>query len=180
MYTLVIFSGINNCATVMNFIATERNVFYRERFARMYSSWAYSFSQVRFCIQAYWMPNYDPFGIECFFFLQILVEVPYSLLQALLCTTIVYPMIGYEMSVYKMFWSLYSIFCSLLIFNYCGMLMVALMPNIHMALTLRSSFFSMVNLFAGFVIPKQVSFLLSALLVNDCAFRLINTKKCIF
>jgi len=46
MYTIVIFSGINNCATVMNFIATERNVFYRERFARMYSSWAYSFSQV--------------------------------------------------------------------------------------------------------------------------------------
>ncbi|CAA7017297.1 unnamed protein product [Microthlaspi erraticum] len=130
MYTLVIFSGINNCATVMNFIATERNVFYRERFARMYSSWAYSLSQ-------------------------ILVEVPYSLLQALLCTIIVYPMIGYQMSVFKMFWSLYSIFCSLLIFNYCGMLMVALMPNIHMALTLRSSFFSMVNLFAGFVIPKQ-------------------------
>ncbi|XP_020875007.1 ABC transporter G family member 41 isoform X2 [Arabidopsis lyrata subsp. lyrata] len=130
MYTLVIFSGINNCATVMNFIATERNVFYRERFARMYSSWAYSFSQV-------------------------LVEVPYSLLQSLLCTIIVYPMIGYHMSVYKMFWSLYSIFCSLLIFNYCGMLMVALTPNIHMALTLRSTFFSMVNLFAGFVMPKQ-------------------------
>ncbi|CAN7084495.1 unnamed protein product [Brassica oleracea var. botrytis] len=130
MYTLVIFSGINNCATVMNFIATERNVFYRERFARMYSSWAYSFSQV-------------------------LVEIPYSLLQSLLCTIIVYPMIGYHMSVYKMFWSWYSTFCSLLIFNYCGMLMVALTPNIHMALTLRTTFFSMVNLFAGFTIPKQ-------------------------
>ncbi|KAL0662220.1 hypothetical protein Bca4012_099057 [Brassica carinata] len=130
MYTLVIFSGINNCATVMNFIATERNVFYRERFARMYSSWAYSFSQV-------------------------LVEIPYSLLQSLLCTIIVYPMIGYHMSVYKMFWSWYSTFCSLLIFNYCGMLMVALTPNIHMALTLRTTFFSMVNLFAGFTIPKK-------------------------
>ncbi|RID62357.1 hypothetical protein BRARA_E01435 [Brassica rapa] len=130
MYTLVIFSGINNCATVMNFIATERNVFYRERFARMYSSWAYSFSQV-------------------------LVEIPYSLLQSLLCTIIVYPMIGYHMSVYKMFWSWYSTFCSLLVFNYCGMLMVALTPNIHMALTLRTTFFSMVNLFAGFTIPKQ-------------------------
>ncbi|KAF2606954.1 hypothetical protein F2Q68_00044521 [Brassica cretica] len=130
MYTLVIFSGINNCATVMNFIATERNIFYRERFARMYSSWAYSFSQV-------------------------LVEIPYSLLQSLLCTIIVYPMIGYHMSVYKMFWSWYSTFCSLLIFNYCGMLMVALTPNIHMALTLRTTFFSMVNLFAGFTIPKQ-------------------------
>jgi len=88
--------------------------------------------------------------------LQVLVEVPYSLLQSLLCTIIVYPMIGYHMSVYKMFWSLYSIFCSLLIFNYCGLLMVALTPNIHMALTLRSTFFSMVNLFAGFVMPKQV------------------------
>ncbi|CAN6929218.1 unnamed protein product [Brassica oleracea] len=130
MYTLVIFSGINNCATVMNFIATERNVFYRERFARMYSSWAYSFSQV-------------------------LVEIPYSFLQSLLCTIIVYPMIGYHMSVYKMFWSWYSTFCSLLIFNYCGMLMVALTPNIHMALTLRTTFFSMVNLFAGFTIPKK-------------------------
>ncbi|KAL1220621.1 ABC transporter G family member 41 [Cardamine amara subsp. amara] len=130
MYTLVIFSGINNCATVMNFIATERNVFYRERFARMYSSWAYSFSQV-------------------------LVEIPYSLLQSLLCTIIAYPMIGYHMSVYKIFWSLYSMFCLLLIFNYCGMLMVALTPNIHMAMTLRSSFFSMVNIFAGFAMPKQ-------------------------
>jgi len=35
--------------------------------------------------------------------------------------------------------------------------MVALTPNIHMALTLRSTFFSMVNLFAGFVMPKQVT-----------------------
>ncbi|CAD5327980.1 unnamed protein product [Arabidopsis thaliana] len=130
MYTLVVFPGMNNCAAVINFIAAERNVFYRERFARMYSSWAYSFSQV-------------------------LIEVPYSLLQSLLCTIIVYPTIGYHMSVYKMFWSLYSIFCSLLIFNYSGMLMVALTPNIHMAVTLRSSFFSMLNLFAGFVIPKQ-------------------------
>ncbi|KAL1220620.1 ABC transporter G family member 41 [Cardamine amara subsp. amara] len=130
MYTLVIFPGMNNCAAMMNFVAAERYVFYRERFARMYSSWAYSFSQV-------------------------LIEVPYSLLQSILCTIIVYPIIGYHMSVYKMFWSLYSIFCSLLIFNYCGMLMVALTPNIHMAVTLRSTFFSMVNLFAGFVIPKQ-------------------------
>jgi len=46
MYTLVVFPGMNNCAAVINFIAAERNVFYRERFARMYSSWAYSFSQV--------------------------------------------------------------------------------------------------------------------------------------
>lgn len=77
-------------------------------------------------------------------------------------------MIGYHMSVYKMFWSWYSTFCSLLVFNYCGMLMVALTPNIHMALTLRTTFFSMVNLFAGFTIPKKVSPLLShAIFTNN-------------
>ncbi|KAL0890311.1 hypothetical protein Bca101_014294 [Brassica carinata] len=110
-------------------IATERNVFYRERFAQMYSSWAYSLAQV-------------------------LVEIPYSLFQSILCVVIVYPMVGYHFSVYKVFWSFYSVFCSLLIFNYFGMLLVVVTPNIHVAFTLRSGFYSMVNLFAGYVMPK--------------------------
>lgn len=46
MYTVVLFTGINNCSTVLFCIATERNVFYRERFAQMYNSWAYSLAQV--------------------------------------------------------------------------------------------------------------------------------------
>lgn len=50
MFTVVLFSGINNCSTVLFSVATERNVFYRERFARMYTSWAYSLAQVKtFC-----------------------------------------------------------------------------------------------------------------------------------
>lgn len=188
MYTLVIFPGMNNCGAVINFVAAERNVFYRERFARMYSSWAYSFSQVNNvsvkngCCQLLRSRSYSKslrdannflgslYIIQIFNVLQVLVEVPYSLLQSVLYTIIVYPMIGYHMSVYKMFWSLYSIFCSLLIFNYCGMLMVALTPNVHMAVTLRSSFFSMLNLFAGFVIPKQVRLPLSLT-------SLLNTAK---
>ncbi|KAL0890313.1 hypothetical protein Bca101_014296 [Brassica carinata] len=129
MYTVVLFTGINNCSTVLFCIATERNVFYRERFAQMYNSWAYSLAQV-------------------------LVEIPYSLLQSILCVVIVYPMVGYHFSVYKVFWSLYSVFCSLLIFNYFGMLLVVVTPNIHVAFTLRSGFYSMVNLFAGYVMPK--------------------------
>ncbi|KAL0738242.1 hypothetical protein Bca4012_014452 [Brassica carinata] len=132
MYTVVLFTGINNCSTVLFCIATERNVFYRERFAQMYNSWAYSLAQV-------------------------LVEIPYSLLQSILCVVIVYPMVGYHFSVYKVFWSLYSVFCSLLIFNYFGMLLVVVTPNIHVAFTLRSGFYSMVNLFAGYVMPKPVS-----------------------
>ncbi|CAH2079072.1 unnamed protein product [Thlaspi arvense] len=129
MFTVVLFSGINNCSTVLFCVATERNVFYRERFARMYTSWAYSLAQV-------------------------LVEIPYSLFQSIVCVTIVYPMVGFHWSFYKVFWSFYSVFCSLLIFNYFGMLLVVVTPNIHVAFTLRSSFYSIVNLFAGYVMPK--------------------------
>jgi hypothetical protein len=46
MYSIIIFFGINNCSPVLAFVARERTVFYRERFAGMYSSWAYSFAQV--------------------------------------------------------------------------------------------------------------------------------------
>jgi hypothetical protein len=47
MYTAVIFLGINNCSTVVPYVVTERTVFYREKFAAMYSPWAYSLAQVQ-------------------------------------------------------------------------------------------------------------------------------------
>ncbi|EEF43176.1 ATP-binding cassette transporter, putative [Ricinus communis] len=45
-YIAVIFLGINNCSTVLPYVATERTVLYREKFAGVYSAWAYSFAQV--------------------------------------------------------------------------------------------------------------------------------------
>ena len=46
MYGITLFTGINSCQSVMPFIFIERSVVYRERFAGMYSPWAYSFAQV--------------------------------------------------------------------------------------------------------------------------------------
>jgi hypothetical protein len=46
MFGTTIFVGINNCQSVMPFVSIERSVVYRERFAGMYSPWAYSFAQV--------------------------------------------------------------------------------------------------------------------------------------
>jgi hypothetical protein len=46
MYGTTLFAGINNCQSVMPFVSVERSVVYRERFAGMYSPWAYSFAQV--------------------------------------------------------------------------------------------------------------------------------------
>ncbi|XP_031397820.1 pleiotropic drug resistance protein 3-like isoform X2 [Punica granatum] len=45
MYIAVIFLGLNYCSSVLPLVATERTVLYRETFAGMYSSSAYSFAQ---------------------------------------------------------------------------------------------------------------------------------------
>ncbi|KAK3441449.1 hypothetical protein EUGRSUZ_B01809 [Eucalyptus grandis] len=129
MFIAVIFLGINNCSSVLQYIAMERTVMYRERFAGMYSSWAFSLAQV-------------------------VVEIPYILAEAISFVIITYPMIGYFGSAYKIFWYFYVMFCSLLSFTYLGMLLVSLTPNFMVAAILQSAFYANFNLFAGFLIPK--------------------------
>ncbi|XP_048137047.1 pleiotropic drug resistance protein 3-like isoform X2 [Rhodamnia argentea] len=129
MYIAVIFLGINNCSSVLQYVAMARTVMYRERFAGMYSSWAFSLAQV-------------------------VVEIPYILVQVISFVIITYPMIGYFGSAYKIFWYSYVMFCSLLSFNYLGMLLVSLTPNFMVAAILQSAFYTSFNLFAGFLIPK--------------------------
>ncbi|KAF5463243.1 hypothetical protein F2P56_019173 [Juglans regia] len=129
MYTTVTLLGINNCTTVLPYIAAERNVMYRERFAGMYSSWAHSLAQV-------------------------MVEIPYLFIETALFVTISYPMIGYFGSAYKVFWYFYAIFCSLLYYNYLGMLVMSLTPNFSVAAILCSAFYTILTLFAGFLVPE--------------------------
>lgn len=54
MFIFVQTLGIINCSGVVPFVSKERNVLYRERFAGMYSSLAYSLAQVtETCLQLY-------------------------------------------------------------------------------------------------------------------------------
>nr|XP_051186275.1 ABC transporter G family member 41-like isoform X1 [Lolium perenne] len=128
MYGITLFSGINNCQSVMPFVSVERSVVYRERFAGMYSPWAYSFAQVA-------------------------MEIPYVLVQVLLFMVISYPMVGYTWTPAKFFWFMYTMFCTLLYFLYLGMLMVSLTPNIQVASILASMFYTLQNLMCGFIVP---------------------------
>ncbi|RWR88790.1 ABC transporter-like protein [Cinnamomum micranthum f. kanehirae] len=128
MFSALFFIGINNCSLVLPFVATERTVLYREMFAGMYSSWAYSFAQVA-------------------------IEVPYIFFQALILVTITYPSMGYYWSAYKIFWYFYALFCTQLYFTYLGMLIMSLSPNVQVASILASSSYTMLNLFSGFLIP---------------------------
>ncbi|CAI9101372.1 OLC1v1038678C1 [Oldenlandia corymbosa var. corymbosa] len=129
LYISVIFCGINNAASVLPYVNSERAVLYRERFAGMYAPWAYAFAQVT-------------------------VEIPYILAQAVIYTIITYPMAGYYWTAYKVFWYFYSMFCILLCFNYLGMLLVAITPSYPIAAILQSTFYTNMNLFAGFLVPQ--------------------------
>ncbi|XP_011005974.1 PREDICTED: pleiotropic drug resistance protein 3-like [Populus euphratica] len=129
IFIFIQFAGIGNCSSVLPFVATERAIVYRERFAGMYSSWAYSSAQV-------------------------VVEIPYILLQAVLLLIITYPAINFYWSAYKVLWYFYSMFCTLLYFNYLGLLLVSLTPNFQMASIWASFFYTMTNLFSGYLVPE--------------------------
>ncbi|KAG8501168.1 hypothetical protein CXB51_003276 [Gossypium anomalum] len=129
MYGAVIFLGCNSGSAVQPFVATERIIMYRERFAGMYCSWCYTLAQV-------------------------LIEIPYLFTQAVVFVILTYSMIGYYVTTYKVFWYFYAIFSTLLGFNYLGMLLVALTPNVAIAGALTSFFYPLFNLFSGFLLPK--------------------------
>ncbi|KAJ0976462.1 hypothetical protein J5N97_018427 [Dioscorea zingiberensis] len=128
IYMSVIIIGVNSCTSVIPFITTERTVLYREKFAGMYSTMAYSLSQV-------------------------FIEIPYAIMLALLFTVITYPTVGYFWSTYKFIWFFYTIFCAILSYVYLGMLFVSLTPNFQLTFILATFFYQPLILFSGFLIP---------------------------
>ena len=92
-----------------------------------------------------------------FLTLQVTVEIPYISLQALLFVTITYPAINFYWSAYKMIWYSYTLFSTLLYFNYLGMMFISLTPTFQVASVLAGFSYTMLNLFAGFIIPEPVS-----------------------
>ncbi|XVE73519.1 hypothetical protein DITRI_Ditri11bG0124800 [Diplodiscus trichospermus] len=128
MYVFMIFTGISNCSSVLPFIATQRPIVYRERFARMYSSWVYSLAQV-------------------------IIEIPYIFLEAVLFLTITYPAVNFYVSAYKVFWYFYTMFCTLLYYKYLGMMLVSLTPTYQVATIFASLCYTLMSLFSGYLIP---------------------------
>ncbi|KAL2630297.1 hypothetical protein R1flu_014983 [Riccia fluitans] len=129
MYGAVLFIGVNNASTVQPLVATERTVFYRERAAGMYSAVPYALAQV-------------------------LIEIPYILLQTFLYSAITYAMIGLEWTAAKFFWYMFFMFFTFMYFTYYGMMAVALTPNHQIAAVVAAFFYSIFNLFSGFLVSK--------------------------
>ncbi|AES81579.2 drug resistance transporter-like ABC domain protein [Medicago truncatula] len=125
MYAAVILIGVMNGNSVQPVVAVERTVFYRERAAGMYSAFPYAFGQL-----------------------------PYVFVQAVVYGIIVYAMIGFEWSMVKVLWCLFFLFFTFLYYTYYGMMSVALTPNNHISIIVSSAFYSIWNLFSGFIVPR--------------------------
>ncbi|KAI5072441.1 hypothetical protein GOP47_0012547 [Adiantum capillus-veneris] len=129
MYGATLFLGINNCSTVQPVVSVERTVFYRERAAGMYSALPYAVAQV-------------------------VIELPYVFAQTVMYGFIVYSMIGFEWVLRKCLWFLFTMFCTFLYFTYYGMMAVSITPNHQVAAIVASAFYSVFNLFSGFLMPR--------------------------
>lgn len=129
MYGATLFLGINNCSTVQPVVSVERTVFYRERAAGMYSALPYAIAQV-------------------------VIELPYVFAQTIMYGFIVYSMIGFEWVLRKCLWFLFTMFCTFLYFTYYGMMAVSITPNHQVAAIVASAFYSVFNLFSGFLMPR--------------------------
>uniref|UniRef100_A0A453GL75 ABC transporter domain-containing protein n=1 Tax=Aegilops tauschii subsp. strangulata TaxID=200361 RepID=A0A453GL75_AEGTS len=129
MYASVLYMGVQNSATVQPVVAIERTVFYRERAAHMYSPLPYALGQVA-------------------------IELPYIFVQSLIYGVIVYAMIGFEWTAVKLFWYLFFMFFTLSYYTFYGMMTVGLTPNYNIASVVSSAFYTMWNLFSGFIIPR--------------------------
>lgn len=161
----MIFSGLINCTLVLPYVQTEQTVMYWERFAGMYSPLAYALGQVKFLenfqlielsIKSIHHLCHDNLIQIICDYSQIIAEVPYIFFQTGIFIMVTYPMVEYYGSVYKIFCYFYMMFCSLLYYNYLGMLLMLLTPNYMVAAILSSASHTMLNLFSGFFILEPV------------------------
>ncbi|PHT32775.1 Pleiotropic drug resistance protein 1 [Capsicum baccatum] len=129
LYSSVLFLGTQNASSVQPVVSVERTVFYRERGAGMYSALPYAFGQ-------------------------IVIEIPYILLQAGFCGTIMYAMLGFEWTAEKFLWYMFLLVFTLLYYTFYGMMTVAVTPNVTVAQIAGSFFYGVWNLFSGFIVPR--------------------------
>jgi energy-coupling factor transporter ATP-binding protein EcfA2/ABC-type multidrug transport system permease subunit len=129
LYASVLFLGVNNASSVQPVVSVERSVFYRERAAGMYSPLSYA------CAQA-------------------LIEVPYVFAQTIVYGVITYSMIHFEWTAAKFFWYILFMFLTFTYFTMYGMMAVGLTASQQLAAVTSSGFYSLWNLFSGFLIPK--------------------------
>ncbi|XP_072965196.1 ABC transporter G family member 31 isoform X1 [Typha angustifolia] len=130
MYAAVLFIGITNATAVQPVVSIERFVSYRERAAGMYSALSFAFAQVS-------------------------IEFPYVLVQTLIYGTLFYSLGSFEWTMTKFLWYIFFMYFTLLYFTFFGMMTVAITPNHNVAPIIAAPFYTLWNLFSGFMITRM-------------------------
>ncbi|TVU11149.1 hypothetical protein EJB05_44716, partial [Eragrostis curvula] len=130
-YASALFLGLVNCSTLQPIVAMEKVVFYREKASSMYSSMAYAIAQIA-------------------------VEIPYMLTQVVIFSAIVYPMVGFQLTITKFLWFVLYMIMSFMDYTLYGMMVVALTPNIEIAAGLSFLIFMIWNVFSGFIVARKM------------------------
>ncbi|PKA67166.1 ABC transporter G family member 39 [Apostasia shenzhenica] len=130
IYAAVFFHGAANANTVQPVVAIERTVFYRERAAGMFSPFAYTFAQLS-------------------------IEAIYNAVQSLVYSLLLFSMIDFGWKVDKFLWWFFIIFMCFIYFTLYGMMAVAITPSYQVASIISSFFYSLWNLFCGFIVTRK-------------------------
>lgn len=130
LYSACLFLGVNNASSVQPIVSVERTVYYRERAAKMYSSFPYAAAQG-------------------------LVELPYIAAQTLIFGLITYFMTNYERNLWKLIMYHVYLFLTFTYFTFYGMVAVGLTSTQQTAAVVSSGFYSLWNLLSGFLIPQS-------------------------
>lgn len=183
------FLGSQSATTIRPVLITERTVYYREKAAGMYSALPYALAQVFtlqiclyicFCLWNYVKPLVTKNSCYLYIYIchyQIVIEIPYTLVQAIIYGVIVYAMIGDQWTAKKLFQNIFFLFSTLLYYIYYGMMLLAMSPNQESAAIVSGVFQAMWNLFAGFVIPRNVSSKTTSKSVRYCNMLFKRNKK---
>ncbi|KAJ4757004.1 ABC transporter G family member 36 [Rhynchospora pubera] len=129
MYASCVFLGVKNSSSIQPVVDFERAVYYRERAAGMYSALPYALGFVG-------------------------IEIPYNFIQSVMYGITVYILCDYKWTAYKFIWFWFVMFFTFLYHTLYGMMSVAMSPNFHIAAVVASGFYSLWNIFSGFVIPR--------------------------
>ncbi|XP_020531357.1 ABC transporter G family member 45 [Amborella trichopoda] len=130
-YASALFLGLTNTTAVQPIVGLGRTVFYRERSAGMYSAMPYTIAQV-------------------------VIEIPYIVIQVLVFVLIIYPLIGFSWMLAKFLWFTFFVLLSVLYLTLFGMTAVALTPTQELAALISFFFFILWNIFSGFFIARPM------------------------
>ncbi|XP_077235595.1 ABC transporter G family member 45-like [Tasmannia lanceolata] len=131
LYGSALFLGFPIATSVQPMVGLERTVFYRETSAGMYSSMPYAIAQV-------------------------LIEIPFLIIQVVIFSLILYPMIGFQWALGKFVWFISLMLLNFIYFALYGIMIVGLTPNQEIAAIFSFFVFVLWNIFSGFFIPRTM------------------------